>query len=106
MRRAIEFVVRHPWWVLLATAALTGVFAVQMLKVRMVIDPKTILPQQHPYVQLNNVIEEVFGGSRVVVVGVVPKQGDIFTPQHLATIKALTEEVKRFRASRKRTSSV
>ena len=27
----------------------------------MVIDPKTILPQQHPYVQLNNVIEEVFG---------------------------------------------
>ncbi len=95
MRRAIEFVVRHPWWVLLATAALTGVFAVQMLKVRMVIDPKTILPQQHPYVQLNNVIEEVFGGSRVVVVGVVPKQGDIFTPQHLATIKALTEEVKK-----------
>ncbi|MEW6682327.1 MAG: MMPL family transporter [Nitrospirota bacterium] len=94
MRRAIEFVVRHPWWVLLATAVFTSVLAVQMLKVRMVIDPKTILPQQHPYVQLNNVIEEVFGGSRVVVVGVVPKQGDVFTPQHLATIKALTEEVK------------
>ncbi len=95
MRRAIEFVVRRPWWVLLATAALTIVFAVQMVKVRMVIDPKTILPQQHPYVQLNNVIEEVFGGSRVVVVGVVPKHGDIFTPQHLATLKALTDEVKK-----------
>ncbi|HET8759524.1 MAG TPA: MMPL family transporter, partial [Nitrospiria bacterium] len=95
MRRAIEFVVRRPWWVLVATAALTIVFAVQMLKVRMVIDPKTILPQQHPYVQLNNVIEEVFGGSRVVVVGVVPKHGDIFTPQHLATLKALTDEVKK-----------
>jgi hypothetical protein len=95
MRRAIEFVVRRAWWVLLATAALTLVFAVQMFKVRMVIDPKTILPQQHPYVQLNNVIEEVFGGSRVVVVGVVPKQGDIFTPQHLATLKALTDEVKK-----------
>ncbi|MFZ5874856.1 MAG: efflux RND transporter permease subunit [Nitrospirota bacterium] len=95
MRRAIAFVVRRPWWVLLATAILTGVFAVQMVKVRMVIDPKTILPQQHPYVQLNNVIEEVFGGSRVVVVGVVPKHGDIFTPQHLATLKALTEEVKK-----------
>jgi predicted RND superfamily exporter protein len=95
MRRAIEFVVRHPWGVLLVAAVLTGVFAVQMLKVRMVIDPKTILPQQHPYVQLNNVIEEVFGGSRVVVVGVVPKHGDVFTPQHLATIKALTEEVKK-----------
>jgi predicted RND superfamily exporter protein len=95
MRRAIEFVVRRPWWVLLATAALTCIFAVQMVKVRMVIDPKTILPQQHPYVQLNNVIEEVFGGSRVVVVGVVPKHGDIFTPQHLATLKALTDEVKK-----------
>src|SRR5574341_826390 len=95
MRRAIEFVVRHPRWIVVAAAALTGVFAVQMLKVRMVIDPKTILPQQHPYVQLNNVIEEVFGGSRVVVVGVVPKHGDVFTPQHLATIKAITEEVKK-----------
>jgi predicted RND superfamily exporter protein len=95
MRRAIEFVVRRPWWVLFATAVVTSVFAVQMVKVRMVIDPKTILPQQHPYVQLNNVIEEVFGGSRVVVVGVVPKHGDIFTPQHLATLKALTEEVKK-----------
>lgn len=95
MRRAIEFVVRHPWWVLVATALLTALFAVQMLKVRMVIDPKTILPQQHPYVQLNNVIEEVFGGSRVVVVGVVPRHGDVFTPRHLATIKALTEEVKK-----------
>lgn len=94
MKRAIELVVRHPWWVLSVTLAVTVVFGVQMLKVRMVIDPKTILPQRHPYVQLNNVIEEVFGGSRVVVMGIVPKQGDIFTPEVLTTIKTLTDEVK------------
>jgi len=41
------------------------------------------------------VIEEVFGGSRVVVVGIVAKQGDIFTPGILATIKTLTDEVKK-----------
>lgn len=95
MKRAVEFVVRHPWWVLFATALVTAGFGVQMTRVRMVIDPKTILPQQHPFVQLNNVIEDVFGGSRVVVVGIVAKQGDIFTPEILATIKTLTDEIKK-----------
>ncbi|MBI3607664.1 MAG: MMPL family transporter [Nitrospirae bacterium] len=95
MKRAVEFVVRHPWWVLGVTALVTAVLGVQMTRVRMVIDPKTILPQHHPYVQLNNVIEEVFGGSRVVVVGIVAKHGDIFTPEILATIKTLTDEVKK-----------
>lgn len=95
MKRAVEFVVRHPWWVLFATALVTVGFGVQMTRVRMVIDPKTILPQQHPFVQLNNVIEDVFGGSRVVVVGIVAKQGDIFTPGILATIKTLTDEIKK-----------
>ncbi len=95
MKRAVEFVVRHPWWVLLLTALVTAGFGVQMTRVRMVIDPKTILPQHHPFVQLNNVIEDVFGGSRVVVVGIVAKQGDIFTPGILATIKTLTDEVKK-----------
>jgi len=35
----------------------------------MVVDPKTILPQDHPYVKLNDRIEKTFGGSRVVVIG-------------------------------------
>jgi len=95
MKRAVEFVVRHPWWVLGVTVVVTAILGFQMTRVRMVIDPKTILPQHHPYVQLNNVIEEVFGGSRVVVVGIVAKQGDIFTPGILATIKTLTDEVKK-----------
>ena len=95
MKRAVEFVVRHPWWVLFLTVLVTAGFGVQMTRVRMVIDPKTILPQHHPFVQLNNVIEDVFGGSRVVVVGIVAKQGDIFTPEILATIKTLTDEIKK-----------
>src|SRR3990172_8352640 len=95
MKRAVEFIVRHPWWVLWVTVVVTAILGFQMTRVRMVIDPKTILPQHHPYVQLNNVIEEVFGGSRVVVVGIVAKQGDIFTPGILATIKTLTDEVKK-----------
>lgn len=95
MKRAVEFVVRHPWGVLGVTVVVTAILGFQMTRVRMVIDPKTILPQHHPYVQLNNVIEEVFGGSRVVVVGIVAKRGDIFTPGILATIKTLTDEVKK-----------
>ena len=68
MKRAIEFVVRHPWGVLLVTAVVTAVFGVQMLQVRMVIDPKTILPQRHPfYVAKEAATLDVLSLGRVVL---------------------------------------
>ncbi len=64
-------------------------------KLKMVVDPKTILPQDHPYVQLNDKIEKTFGGSRVVVIGLEAENGDIFNPKDLAAIMQISEEVKK-----------
>src|SRR3990172_7851391 len=118
LKRFVQFIVRHPFLTVVGVGALTLFFAYQIWnpwmagqclasfmkdetacwwswKLKMVVDPKTILPQNHPYVQLNDRIEKTFGGSRVVVIGIEAKNGDIFNPQTLSTIREITEEVKK-----------
>ncbi len=94
IKRYVAFIVRFPVLIILAAVVLTLLFGSQFWNLEMVLDPKRILPQGHPYVKLNNEIERRFGGSRVVVIGVVAKEGDIFNPKTLAKIKRITEKVK------------
>jgi len=94
LKRYVEAIIRWPLLTILALGGVTVFFFLQISHLKMVLDPKRILPQGHEYVQLNNEIEEHFGGSRVVVVGVTVKEGDIFNPETLAKIKRITEQVK------------
>jgi len=94
LRRYVETIIRWPFLTMLLLLLATAFFASQVGNLRMVLDPKRILPQSHPYVQLNNEIEATFGGSRVVVVGVTVKDGDIFNPATLGKIQRITEAVK------------
>jgi len=76
-------------------AAVTLFCLFQFRSLQTELDPKLILPQDHPYIQANNKIERLFGGGRVVVVGVVSKNGTVFTPETLAKIDRITEEIKK-----------
>ncbi|HXN06863.1 MAG TPA: MMPL family transporter, partial [Nitrospiria bacterium] len=95
IKKYVDWLVDHPVRVILIALAITLFFAFQLHRLFMVLDPKRILPQDHPYVQLNNRIEQAFGGSRVVVIGVTVKNGTIFNPDTLGKIKRITENVKR-----------
>ena len=95
IKRYVEKVVGHPYWVILSVLFVTIFFFAQFKNLQMMFDPKSILPQNHPYVQLNNKIEESFGGSRVVVIGIHNKKGDIFNPTTLSKVKGITEDVKK-----------
>jgi hypothetical protein len=94
IKKYVNWLVDHPVRVIVILSIVTLFFAFQLHNLFMILDPKRILPQDHPFVQLNNKIEQTFGGSRVVVIGVVAKKGDIFNPATLAKIKRITEEVK------------
>lgn len=94
IKKYVNSLVNHPVRIILIVSAVTLFFAFQLQHLFMILDPKRILPQDHPFVQLNNKIEQTFGGSRVVVIGVVVKNGDIFNPETLSKIKRITEEVK------------
>ena len=95
LRKHIERIVRFPVTTIILAIFATVFFAFQFKGLHMVLDPKAILPQDHPYVKLNNEIEKQFGGSRVVVIGVASKDGDIFNPPDVEKIRLINEEAKK-----------
>src|SRR4030066_1444575 len=94
LRKHIERIVRFPVTTILLAVFITVFFAFQIRGLHMVLDPKALLPQDHPYFKLNNEIEKQFGGSRVVLIGVASKDGDIFNPSDIEKIRKINEEVK------------
>lgn len=59
------------------------------------IDPDAQLPQDHPYIQTLNDLHRLFGDKNLIVIGLVPKDGDVFTPPFLRKLAEITERVKR-----------
>lgn len=94
MKTFVEKIVRFPYLVIFSVLFITLFFLSQIFNIELKFDPKAILPQDDPIVQRNNRIEETFGGSRVVVIGVHNKNGDIFNTATLTKIKEITDEVK------------
>ncbi len=95
LQKHIKRIVRFPVTIILLTIFATFFFAYQFKSLSMVLDPKALLPQEHPYVKLNNEIEKQFGGSRVVLIGLASKDGDIFNPSDIEKLRRINEEVKK-----------
>lgn len=93
-RKYFEFVVNYAYAVVGLIGVITLFCIFQIGSIQTEIDPKQILPQDHPYIKTNNEIEKRFGGGRIIVLGVVAREGSIFTPHHLAKIDRITQEVK------------
>jgi len=88
-----KFIVKHAYGVMVFITAVTLFCFVQLRFIQTEIDPKQILPQEHPYIETNTTIERLFGGGRVIVMGIVAKDGNIFTPRRLAKIDRITQEI-------------
>jgi predicted RND superfamily exporter protein len=54
-----------------------------------------LLPQNHPFVKVNNQFKQAYGGSNMVSIMVEVEKGDILDTAVLAKIKKVTEEVAR-----------
>src|SRR5881397_3746316 len=51
------------------------------------------LPRHHPYIQVFTQYQDQFGGANRVLIALMAKQGDIFTPEFFKALKAATDEV-------------
>jgi len=89
-----KFIVKHAYGVMALIAVLTLFCLYKIPSIETEIDPKRILPQEHPYIEANAKIERLFGGGRVIVMGIVAKNGTIFTPPLLTKIDRITQEIK------------
>ena len=90
MQRYIVWILRYRFVVIALTLAVTIAAVIQAKNLKIIIDPNTMLPQSHPYVTTSNLVERIFGSKYVVVIGITPKQGDIYQPAVLEKIQRMT----------------
>ncbi|MCC6766412.1 MAG: MMPL family transporter [Deltaproteobacteria bacterium] len=91
--RYVDWVVRHRLFVVLAMLAVTAFWASQLPALRVEIDPDANLPQDHPYIQALKTLERTFGEKNLIVVGLFPKDGNIYTPPFLRKVERLTRRI-------------
>lgn len=76
---------------IVALATLALAFGIAGLEVE--VDPDSQLPQDHPYIRALQRLNETFGEKNLVFVGLFPTSGDIYTPEFLGKLAAITNRV-------------
>ncbi|MFM7522852.1 MAG: efflux RND transporter permease subunit, partial [Betaproteobacteria bacterium] len=94
MRGYIEFIVRYRWIVLVLVLIATVFLHFRGQTLTVIIDPNNIVPRSHPFVATTLKVEEVFGSRYVGVIGITPKDGDVFNPNVLAKVQRITAKLR------------
>src|SRR3569832_2170119 len=94
LRRYARWVISHRLAVLLVVLAVTGFLASRLGSLQVDSNPSLWAPQKHPYVETTNLLEQVFGGRNLTVIGIVPRHGDIYQPEVLRKIKRIQDRVE------------
>ncbi len=94
MRQYVEWVIKWRGLVIMSVVLITVVLGFAALRVKIDIDRKTQIPQDHPLIKIENRVSEIFGGARVVGIAVVPKHGDIYQPSVLSKIRRITDAIE------------
>src|SRR6185295_17165049 len=92
-QRYLTFIVRHRSIVILVALSISALFFFKIGNLRVVVDPDTNLPQDHPYVVATNKIERVFCCRNVVIIGLEPSSGDVFQPTVLEKLQRITDGI-------------
>ena len=91
---AIEsFVFRFRFTLVLVFAALTALMGWFASKTYVDASFSKMLPQDHPYIETFQQYETEFGGANRIVIALMARDGNIFTPEFFATLERATDAV-------------
>ncbi|HJQ75594.1 MAG TPA: MMPL family transporter [Gaiellaceae bacterium] len=86
--------VRRRWRVLGAVLVATVLLARAATRLHVEIDPDRQLPQDHPFIQTLNDVHRLFGDKNLVVIGLFPHDGNVFTPAFLHKLAEVTARIR------------
>jgi len=95
VRSWARFVIRFRWVVLAAVALITVGLAGAASRLHIEVDADRQLPQDHPFIEALNDVHRLFGDKNLVVVGLFPHDGNVFTPAFLAKLAEVTDRIRR-----------
>jgi len=90
LERYVRWLVRHPWLVLGIVTLATGIVASGLRHLRTEFNVEASLPSNHPFVRIDRSIRQEFGGRRTLMLGIVPRTGDVWQPAVLETVRDMT----------------
>lgn len=90
--RFASWLFRHRLLVLLAFAVVTGVMGWFAAHLRVDASFNKSLPLDHPYIRTFTKYQSEFGGANRVLIALMAKDGDIFTPDFFHELKTVTDE--------------
>ena len=94
MKSYAQWLIRHRLWVIAVTLLITAVLGALGSGLKVVIDPATLAPQGHPYIKATNRVDEVFGSKYMMLIGITPREGDIFQPAVLERVERITRKLE------------
>jgi uncharacterized protein len=94
LRPFATWIVARRVWVVLAVLGITAFLVTRIGTLQLDTNPDSWAPQKHAYVETTKLLKQVFGGTNVVIIGITPKQGDIYQPDVLAKIKRIQDGVE------------
>jgi uncharacterized protein len=94
MRSYVDFIIKFRWVTMLLIIIATVFFQWKGSALTVLIDPNTIVPKSHPYVATTLKVEEVFGSRYVAVIGITPKNGDVFQTEVLKKVQRITAKLR------------
>ena len=94
MLRYAQWLLRYRILVIAATLGITAVLGYFGAGLKVIIDPATLAPQGHPYIQATNRVDKMFGSKYLMLIGISAKQGDIFQPAVLDRIERITHKLE------------
>ena len=89
-----RWIIARRFLVVGAVLLVTAFLASRLVSLKVDSNPDLWAPQSHAYVETTNRLEELFGGRNLTVIGVLPKQGDVYQPKVLAKIKRIQDQLE------------
>ncbi len=86
-----KWVVKHRWWVIIATILVVFAAASGTRFLTLNNDTRVFFSEENPQLQALEALENTYNKTSMVLFGIAPKDGSIFTSETLAAIEELTE---------------
>ncbi len=91
MTKYANFIVNNRVTVLVVSLLLTILAGLQLRNLTVIVDADELLPRDHPFVEVTEKVQALFGNRYTVVIGITPKSGDVYTPAVLAKVLKATD---------------
>jgi predicted RND superfamily exporter protein len=86
---------KRPWLIIAVLTLITVFFALQLPRVQIDNNTVNFLPKDNPIRVMSDYVDDTFGGSLSLMVGLERPYGTVFDTEFLNTLKRFTNDISR-----------